>query len=479
MFILEARSAKIELGQHERLRAIIRRLHGSEYQALTEAMLLAVEEAASLRHGALDADWLAPQPHSAMRRLLPEVFFADTSMFVLAPAGKRLDAWEIRHQDRRSMLDAFCTAINTAVRESDIDTNGDQIPSWRPRSLQARATEDDTEEFNRSLDELTSEQRSAAHALANDDARSFITDLVRSGSSISDFDDSPIAQYASVAQLHRYGLIEREYVIVCRQDHRTLGRISDLDDNSRQSILQLSCPTCGRRFSEELLRQVHSPSRSAVGLVEDGRWRGAWATELLQEHGFDERQITPLAGSGGNGLALRVDTLHGRLLVELPEAEFGMQHAYALIRRLQRQGIEFGLVLATEPVADDAYQYLSERVARNQGPMVSVLEGSQAIQDELSEAINEWSIISVRMLGEELINTTGVDFGAIIEEWMRRQSLEASSEPDNEPEIDTGEIDLTEDDVPEHVGVGVNATITELPRAAGGGGGGSGQPSAS
>ena len=99
--------------------------------------------------------------------------------------------------------------------------------------------------------------------------------------------------------------------------------------------------------------------------------------------------------------------------------------------------------------------------------MVSVLEGSQAIQDELTEAINEWSIISVRMLGEELINTTGVDFGAIIEEWMRRQSVAVSAEDEDEP-VDTGEIDVT--DVAEHVSVGANATITELPRAVGGGG---------
>jgi hypothetical protein len=455
MFILEARSAKIELGQHERLRGVIRRLHGSEYHALTEAMLLAVEEAASLQHGSLDADWLAPQPHSAMRRLLPEVFFGGDSMFVLAPAGKRLDAWEVRLQGHRSTLDAFCTAVNTAVRESAVSTNDQPLPSWRPRSLQTRAADDDVEEFNRSLSELTTEQRAAAHTLANDDARSFITDLVRSGSSISDFDDSPIAQYPSVAELHRHGLIEREYVIVCRQDHRTLGRISDLDDDARQSILQLSCPTCGRRFNDELLRQVHSPSRSAVGLVQDGRWRGAWASALLEEQGFDERQITPLAGSGGNGLALRVDALHGRLLVELPEAEFGMQHAYALIRRLQRQGIEFGLVLATEPVADDAYQYLSDRVARNQGPMVSVLEGSQAINDEFADAINEWSIISVRMLGEELIDTTGVDFGAIIEVWMRRQL--DTDEADTEPDIDLSDLHT-------------DATITTFPRIASSGG---------
>ncbi|HSK98049.1 MAG TPA: hypothetical protein VK891_15600, partial [Euzebyales bacterium] len=189
--------------------------------------------------------------------------------------------------------------------------------------------------------------------------------------------------------------------------------------------------------------------------------------------------------------------------------------------------IEFGLVLATEPVADDAYQYLADRVARNQGPMVSVLEGSQAIQDELDEAINEWSIISVRMLGEELINTTGVDFGAIIEEWMRRQTAEVTAddnhdrhepgdyrqhdyaahtsvEPEHdyrghhdEPEFDghdghggddEGEHHDDDDivdaeviddgdgiedtgEVPHHVTIGVNnnATITELPRAAGGG----------
>ena len=466
MFILEARSAKIELGQHERLRAVIRRLHGSEYQALTEAMLLAVEEAATLRHGALDAGWLAPQPHSAMRRLLPEVFFGGTSMFVLAPAGKRLDAWEVRLQGRRSLLDGFCTAVNTAVRESAEADADQQLPSWRPRSLQPRSSDDEVEEFNRSLSELTAEQREAAHTLSNDDARSFITDLVRSGSSITDFDDSPIAQYPSVAELHRFGLIEREYVIVCRQDHRTLGRISDLDDDARQSILQLSCPTCGRRFSEELLRQVHSPSRSAVGLVQDGRWRGAWASALLEDEGFDERQITPLAGSGGNGLALRVDTLHGRLLVELPEAEFGMQHAYALIHRLQRQGIEFGLVLATEPVADEAYQYLSDRVARDQGPLVSVLEGSESISDDLSDAINEWSIISVRMLGEELVDTTGVDYGAIIEAWMRRQLDEAAAEAERE-------IDVT--DLSDVHGA---ATITALPRVSSAGGQSAGGQSA-
>jgi hypothetical protein len=385
-------------------------------------------------------------------------------MFVLAPAGKRLDAWEIRMQGRRSMLDAFCTAINTAVREGADGGADDQLPSWRPRSLQYRSPSDDEEEATQSLSDLTPEQRAAAHTLANDDARGFITDLVRSGSSISDFDDSPIAQYPSVAELHHHGLIEREYVIVCRQDHRTLGRISDLDDGARQSILQLSCPTCGRRFNEELLRQVHSPSRSAVGLVEHGRWRGAWASTLLQEEGFDEREITPLAGSGGNGMALRVETLHGRLLVELPEAEFGMQHANALIRRLQRQSIEFGLVLATEPVADDAYQYLSERVTRNQGPMVSVLEGSQAIKDELTDAINEWSIISVRMLGEELIDATGIDFGAIIEAWMRRQMEDRDTTEDTAaPAPEPAEINLTDDDY-------VNATITALPRVASPGG---------
>src|SRR5690606_20979238 len=141
----------------------------------------------------------APQPHSALRRLLPEVFFGEGSMFVLAPAGKRVDAWEIRPQSRPSSLDEFCAAVNDAGRDSNV-AHDDDLPSWRPRSLQPRPTEDDLEDFSRSLDELTDEQRAAAHALANDDARSFITDLVRSGSSITDFDDSPIAQYPAVAE---------------------------------------------------------------------------------------------------------------------------------------------------------------------------------------------------------------------------------------------------------------------------------------
>lgn len=421
MFIIEARSAKVELDEHERMRTVVRHVHGPEHRGLTESMLSAVERAASVEHGSLDADWLAPQPHSSVRRLLPEVFFGSSSMFVLAPAGKRLDAWEVRQQGRSSTLDGFCAAVTTALRESGVTTDGDDIPHWRPRTPQVRHPEAEFEpQTEATPSTIGPEQRAAAAALSNDDARGFVTELVRSGSSITDLDDSPMTHYSTLGDLHRHGLIEREYVVICRQDHRTLGRLGDLDDSARQSILQLSCPTCGRRFSEELLRQVHAPSRAAIELVRDGSWRPTWVLGLLEEHGFDLGQITRLAGAGGNGSALRVDSVHGRLLIELPEAEFGMQHAYGLIRRLQRQNVEFGLVLSTEPVSDDAYQYLSDRVAQSQGPMVSVLEGSEAIARELGEALNEWSIISVRMLAEELIDTIGVDVGTVIEAWMRR-----------------------------------------------------------
>ncbi|MBW3605070.1 MAG: hypothetical protein KY460_09205, partial [Actinobacteria bacterium] len=373
-------------------------------------------------------------------------------LFVLAPAGKRLDAWEVRRKDDPSGLDDFCAAVDTAVDA----VGSDDAPSdneWRPRHLQlAEPGADLGNDIEVSVAAAEGADRATAMALADDDARSFITDLVRSGSSITDLDDSPMARYTSVAELYRQGLIEREYLIICRQDHRTLGRVSDMDDDTRRSILQLSCPTCGRRFDEELLRQVHAPSRTAAELVSEGRWRASWALGLLVDHGVDEKSVTQLAGSGGNGTALRVEALHGRLLVELPDAEFGMQHAYALIRRLRRQSIEFGLVLATEPVADEAYQYLSERVAMQQGPMVSVLEGSQSIVEELGSALDEWSVISVRLLAEELIDTIGIDVGAVVEAWMRAQGDDTHT---------TGEIDLrTDDDAPAQ-----GATVTELSRA--------------
>lgn len=455
MFTLEARSARIELTDRERMRDIVRALRDGGFHGLVESMMQAAEHTAGLRAGKLDANWLAPQPRSPLRRMLPEVVFGPRSLFVLAPAGKRLDAWEVRPQDQASELDAFCDAIDRAVdsRGDDGDVHDSEWRSRRPQL--ADPGTDLTDDAEAPLMADVSADSDAAMALADDDARSFITDLVRSGSSITDLDDTPMAQYNSVGELYRQGLIEREYLVICRQDHRTLGRVGDMDDGTRQSILQLSCPTCGRRFDEELLRQVHAPSRAAAELVSDGRWRVSWAMSLLVAHGIDEQAITPLAGSAGNGTALRVETLHGRLLVELPDAEFGMQHAYALIRRLRRQSVEFGLVLATEPVADEAYQYLSERVALQQGPMVSVLEGSRAITGDLAAALDEWSIISVRLLAEELIDTLGIDIGAVIEAWMRRRDDTAYS---------TGEIDLRTDD---GAADGPGATVTELSSVSG------------
>jgi hypothetical protein len=449
MFVLEARSARMEL--EHRLRPIVSRLHGGQYRAMTESMLQAAEAAAGLEPDTLDADWLAPQPGTTVRRPLPEVFFADGSLFVLAPAGKRVDAWEVRLQDRASQLDRFCDDVTGAARDAGVDGEDGADIEWREHTLTARPlTGDLGVEPQRSSEHATDEQRAAAAALADDDARSFITDLVRSGSSITDFDDSPMSQYRSVGELHRYGLIEREYVVVCRQDHRTLGRVGDMSDQARQSILQLSCPTCGRRFDEELLRQVHAPSRAAMELVNDGSWRSLWVGAMLRDLGITEDEVTELTGSGGNGAALRIDTSHGRLLIELPAAEFGMQHAHALIRRLRRQSVEFGLVLATETVADEAYQYLGDRAARHQGPMVSVLEGARAITEGLPEALDEWSVISVRMLAEELMETTGMDIGALIEAWMRREAAAQT----------TGEIDLRDEDD--------GASVTELSRASAG-----------
>lgn len=422
MFVLDTRSARTEIADHDVLRSIVRQLHGSGYSGLTESVLRAVEDAAGLDDGALDAGWLAPQPHSSPRQLLPEALFASDAVFVLAPAGKRLDAWEIRARHRPSELDGFCEAVSAALDSADIVGGGDEDePVWRPRSVRPRlgGGPSDGERGDAAIDD-DADRRAIARVLADDDARGVITELVASGSTITDL-DAPLARYRSVGQLYRSGLIDREHVVICRKDHRTLGRVGEMDEGTRRSILQLSCPTCGRRFDEELLREVHAPTRAAVELVTNGRWRVSWALSLLESHGLDEHVTAHLPGAAGNGSALRIETLAGRLLVELPNAEFGQQHAYTLVNRLQHQGIEFGLVLSTEPVTGEARQYLVDRTALAQGPVVVVLEGSAAVTANLGRALDEWSLVSIRLLADELIDTTGVDIGSVIEAWMRRQ----------------------------------------------------------
>jgi hypothetical protein len=454
MFLLEARSAQIELTDPRQLRAVAGHLQDVGFRGVVAQMLDAGERAGNLPEGTLDADWLVPQPHSAMRRMVPELFVDTEALFVLVPAGMRLDVWEVRQHYRTSGLDDFCDVLGEAVAAVVDDVDGPV--EWAPRSSPSMSGDGQAAVDAVAADDVTPEDRAAATALADDDARSVIVDLVRSGSSITDFDESSVARYGSVAELHRQGLIEREFLVVCRQDHRTLGRVGDLDDDTRRSILQLSCPTCGRRFDEELLREVHAPSRAAVDLVTEGRWRGTWALSLLTDQGLDERTISRLPGAGGNGLALRVDAQQGRLIVELPATEFGMQHAYAMIRRLHRVGCQFGLVLATEPVADEAYQYVSERVSLGHGPLISILEGSRAIQQGIGDAIDEWSMMSVRQQAEELIDAAGMDLGVVIDTWMRATTDHGDA---------TGEIDVRRYD-DDHEG-GEGATVTELSRVFG------------
>ena len=89
----------------------------------------------------------------------------------------------------------------------------------------------------------------AATALITGVTPNRIADQMRTGSGCG---DSPVAVCGSVRELPRPGLSEREFLVGCRQAPRSLGRIGDVDDDTRPSILRLSCPTCGRRFDEEL-----------------------------------------------------------------------------------------------------------------------------------------------------------------------------------------------------------------------------------
>jgi hypothetical protein len=64
MFVLEARSARIELSDRGRMRAVAREVHGARYPGLVEHMLAAAERAAGLPAASLDTNWLAPQPQT-------------------------------------------------------------------------------------------------------------------------------------------------------------------------------------------------------------------------------------------------------------------------------------------------------------------------------------------------------------------------------------------------------------------------------
>jgi hypothetical protein len=212
-------------------------------------------------------------------------------------------------------------------------------------------------------------------------------------------------------------LLRKEYLVLCRKDSRTLCQVENLADLGTVSGGKLTCATCGRKFSEEIVLEIYAGTDAGKRLMTSSRWMTVWLTDLLIQAGVARETIEWSATAGEDEIDIMTDALGLRLFFELKDREFGLGDAYPFAYRVDRYGGSLGVVVSTDKIAEEAEKFFQEQRSKS-SVSIDTLAGDN-IQSGLRDLIDRYSRLGVLQLLSDLSGRFGINIVApIVSKWM-------------------------------------------------------------
>lgn len=288
---------------------------------------------------------------------------------------------------------------------------GPRNPFVSPRSIRNRS-ELKTKPAALSMDDMED-----AALLVRPEQRLFLQRLIQVGKARS-VDARQDISAETVEPLLARGLVNKEFLVVCRKDSSTLCTAQ-----SKEEIegVKFRCSNCGRAFSDEHVQEIYAPAPRAKELTDGSHWMTLWITHLLLTAGVEMSQIAWGATAGEDELDI-VASINGvTVFFELKDREFGLGDAYPFSSRVQRYGGDVGVILSMDRVAEEVVKYLNEQ----RGPTIHALAGMGKIESDLRKVLEGIAVNAVLYSVSMLTARSRVDVKPLLQEWMRHRASRA------------------------------------------------------
>ena len=197
-----------------------------------------------------------------------------------------LEAGAITRASKSDVLDKLCACVFTFLKERLPGTSGSPVFHtlvWRNNKLEKLRSEPGITSY-----QFSENEKSLAVELRDRPLRSLALTLKASGGMLLKDVQTAAKKEGDadlVDRLSKLGLVQREFVIICRKTSQQINILTDsqvLKDLDKQGLL---C-SCGRRLSEERVEEILTPSETAKKLLDGGKWLGAALLEELEKLGI-------------------------------------------------------------------------------------------------------------------------------------------------------------------------------------------------
>jgi hypothetical protein len=292
-----------------------------------------------------------------------------------------LEAGAITRASKSDVLDKLCACVSAFLKERLPGTSGSPVFHtlvWRNNKLEKLRSEPGITSY-----QFSENEKSLAVELRDRPLRSLALTLKASGGMLLKDVQTAAKKEGDadlVDRLSKLGLVQREFVIICRKTSQQINRLPDsqvLKDLDKQGLL---C-SCGRRLSEERVEEILTPSETAKKLLDGGKWLGAALLEELEKLGISEQGVLLNFQQGAEEVDAFFD-VEGELgIAELKDKEFSLGHAYPFAGRIGIYKPGYALIVSTEQIAPDVKEHFAKIepqakvfYAGNLGDLASTLE---------------------------------------------------------------------------------------------------------
>lgn len=431
MFDLCRKSTKAEIRSSDEFDCIRNALNASGNVGVIQSMEAALCRTLGIKSGSLTlAGMLADRRMFNRLRpdgLLGEVFVKDTSLFMLIPDVHRLLVWELRRHSSPVQIDEFLSQVEHTIRSQldgrrvrgmEFNWKDDKSPIGpRARIFRARDSRGNNNKLEMHDAEFSETDLQRSRLFAQGTNREFLLKLAKVGNKARSTDASSLLDGAPLDTLTDAGIIRKEYLLVCKQDSRTICSIPDRTRLEETIGSELRCTGCGRAFTDEIIQDIYAITPDGRTLLNGSHWMTIWVTACLVDAGVPIDKIKWSGSAGDDELDIIAD-VHGlKVFFELKDREFGLGDAYPFSFRIDRYGGDVGVVITMDVVADEARKFLDEQ-RQKANAAIETIEGEKKIPGSITTLVASLSKKAVHraVLGAE--DRFGIDVWPFMKEWM-------------------------------------------------------------
>lgn len=232
----------------------------------------------------------------------------------------------------------------------------------------------------------------------------------------------------TVDKLISWGLVIPKILISCRKNATAIAMIQSREEITGPNAVGVSCPHCGRKFSEELIKDSYMISDLGKKITRGSHWMTILLTNTLIASGIPEKSIIWNLTEDSEEVDCVVQFKDQVWIFELKDRNFDSGDAHPLTYRAVKFKASKIIVFTTGKVTKEARNVFKD-MARNSRTESSYgvptyIEGLTLLQAAIDTLVKNETIMQVSKKAKNISLLAGMDFSPIFSTILGDYSVE-------------------------------------------------------